>query len=218
MPPDPKVIFAWPGRTQLCPTRLPCWSPTNAASGGDPASALATPKTDEVSTSAGNMAAGTPSAEHADVDQPVASGRSRPVTAAFEWSVTCTWPSLSTHATQVSTVPKQRSRSRPGSYVLSSQATLVADWLGASCSPWSALAVMQSNTVRRSCQPSPGPTGSPVARSHTMVLARCAVMPTASTGPPSASEARATSSTAAAMPTASNSTNPGNGVAGGNAR
>ena len=37
--------------------------------------------------------------------------------------------------------------------------------------------------VRRSCQPRPGPTGSPVARSQTMVVARWLVMPTASTGP-----------------------------------
>ena len=38
---------------------------------------------------------------------------------------------------------------------------------------------MQSKTVRRSCQPMPGPIGSPVARSHTIVLARWLVMPTA---------------------------------------
>ena len=37
----------------------------------------------------------------------------------------------SVHASQVSTVPKQRSRLRSGSKVSSSQATLVADWFGA---------------------------------------------------------------------------------------
>ena len=42
----------------------------------------------------------------------------------------------------------------------------------------------QIPTVRRSCQPMPGPTGSPVARSHTMVEARWLAMPTPSTGPP----------------------------------
>ena len=47
----------------------------------------------------------------------------------------------------------------------------------------------QSPTVRRSCQPRPGPTGSPVARSHTMVEARWLAMPTPSTGPASASAA-----------------------------
>ena len=55
----------------------------------------------------------------------------------------------------------------------------------------------------RSCggpaSPSAGPTGSPVARSHTMVDARWLAMPTASTGPPSASTARATSSATSAM-------------------
>ena len=40
----------------------------------------------------------------------------------------------------------------------------------------------------------PGPTGSPVARSHTIVDARWFVMPTASTGPPSSSAAVAHSS------------------------
>ena len=44
---------------------------------------------------------------------------------------------------------------------------------------WVALAVMHSPTVRRSCQPSAGPIGSPVARSQTTVLARWLVMPTA---------------------------------------
>ena len=41
-------------------------------------------------------------------------------------------------------------------------------------------------TVRRSCHPSPGPTGSPVARSQTTVEARWLAMPTASTVPASA--------------------------------
>ena len=58
---------------------------------------------------------------------------------------------------------------------------------------------MQSNTVRRSCQPSPGPIGWPVARSHTSVEARWLVMPTASTGPAAASDCVATSSTASAI-------------------
>ena len=44
--------------------------------------------------------------------------------------------------------------------------------------------VMHSITVRRSCQPRPGPMGSPVSRSHTTTLARWLVMPTASIGDP----------------------------------
>ena len=48
-----------------------------------------------------------------------------------------------------------------------------------------------SPIVRRSCQPRPGPTASPVARSHTIVDPRWLEMPTASTGPAAASAARA---------------------------
>ena len=218
IPPVPNVILARPGRTHPWPTRLPCWSPTSAAKGGDPASALASPKTPVESTTVGSISIGTPSAAQASVDHAVVSARSRPVTAAFDGSVTCTAPPDSTHATQVSTVPKHRSRSRAPAMLFSSQATLVADWLGASASPCSAFAVMQSNTVRRSCQPSPGPIGWPVLRSHTNVEARWLVMPTASTGPAAASDLVATSSTAAAIAAPSNSTSPGNGVDGGNGR
>ncbi len=71
---------------------------------------------------------------------------------------------------------------------------------------------------RRRCagpaNPVPVPTGSPVARSHTMVEARWLAMPTPSTGPASARLRRATSRAASAMAVASNSTRPGNGVDG----
>ena len=56
--------------------------------------------------------------------------------------------------------------------MLSSQTIFVADWFGARARSCSALAMMHSTTVRRSCQPMPGPTGAPVARSHTIVEAR----------------------------------------------
>ena len=39
-------------------------------------------------------------------------------------------------------------------------------------------------TVRRSCQPMPGATGFPLARSHTMLDARWLAIPTPATGPP----------------------------------
>ena len=68
---------------------------------------------------------------------------------------------------------------------------------GANRSP-SPCQTRQSPTVRRSCQPRPGPTGSPVARSQATVEARWLVTPTAATGPPSASAARATSRAASA--------------------
>ncbi|MGA3147547.1 MAG: hypothetical protein ABSF33_08730 [Acidimicrobiales bacterium] len=130
-----------------------------------------------------------------------------------------TWrlPFDNVHATQVSTVPKASSprsdRERSGSARSSSAATFVAEALGATLIPraWSS---RQVPTVRRSCQPSPGPTGEPVARSQTMVDARWLAIPTASTGPPSARVCDATATTAAAMASASNSTSPGKGVSG----
>ena len=79
--------------------------------------------------------------------------------AALVWSVTWTAPPDNRHASHVSSVPKPRSRSAAPGVLASSHATLVADWFGASDSPWSALATMHSVTVRRSCQPSAGPTG-----------------------------------------------------------
>ena len=74
-------------------------------------------------------------------------------------------------------------RVRSGSAMSSRAATLVAEALGATRMPWP-WSSRQVPTVRRSCHPSPGPTGTPVARSHTMVDARWLAMPTASTGPP----------------------------------
>ncbi len=99
----------------------------------------------------------------------------RPVTPALEASVMWRRPPESVHATQVSTVPKASSpaptRDRSGSAMSSRAATLVADAFGATRIPlpWSS---RQVPTVRRSCHPRPGPTGTPVARSHTMVEAR----------------------------------------------
>ena len=103
-----------------------------------------------------------------------------------EWSVTWTAPPDSSTRARCRRC-RSRGRGRGRRRVLSSShATLVADWFGASARPCSALAVMHSTTVRRSCQPSAGPIGSPVARSHTTVLARWLVIPTALTGSPAA--------------------------------
>ena len=110
------------------------------------------------------------------------SAASRPVTRRVGVVGDVQLPPASDHASQVSTVPKHRSRSRAPSTWSSSQASLVADWFGASARSWVALAMMHSPTVRRSCQPSAGAIGSPVARSHTIVLARWLVMPTAVIG------------------------------------
>ena len=165
----------------------------------------------------GRIASGMRSAARSSALHPAPSPRSRPVTPALEASVTWSRPPDRVQATQVSTVPKASSprsdRARSGSARSSRAATLVADALGATRMPlaWSS---RQVPTVRRSCHPSPGPTGTPVARSQTMVDARWLAMPTASTGPPSARLDEATSTTASAMAAASNSTRPGKGVSG----
>ena len=114
--------------------------------------------------------------------QSLPSPRCSPVTPALVASVTWSAPSERCQASHVSTVPTQRSRARSGSASSSRWATLVADALGATPRP-SAWSTRQVPIVRRSCQPSAGPTGSPVARSHTIVEARWLAMPTASTGP-----------------------------------
>ena len=166
---------------------------------------------------AGRTASGMRSAASTFGSHPEPSPWTSPVTPALEASVTCSAPPDRVQATQVSTVPKASSprsaRERSGSAWSRMAASLVAEALGATRMPWP-WSSRQVPTVRRSCQPSPGATGTPVARSHTMVEARWLAMPTASTGPPSARLAEATSTTAAAMAAASNSTSPGKGVSG----
>ena len=87
---------------------------------------------------------------------------------------------------------------RSGSAMSRRKASFVADWFGANRVP-SAASTRHIPAVRRSCQPTPGATGSPVRASHTIVDARWFAMPTASTGPPSASAAVATASAASAI-------------------
>ena len=53
IPPVPNVIFAGPGVTHAWPTSDACWSPTSAAIGGAPGSAVAGPTIPLVSTSVG---------------------------------------------------------------------------------------------------------------------------------------------------------------------
>ncbi len=219
MPPVPNVTFVMPGRTQPWPGQRALLV---ADQGGDRAApARRRPRPGPWPRRPGRRCrrapAGRPpgcAASRAPCrTSRSASGVSRPVVAALDGSVTCSAPPDRCQATHVSTVPTTRSRLRSGSAASSRWRALVADSLGASVTP-SPCRTRQSPTVRRSCQPRPGPTGSPVARSHTMVDARWLVMPTAATGPPSASAARATSSAASAISVASNSTRPGAGEEG----
>ena len=141
--------------------------------------------------SRGSIAAGMPSASSTRVvPTRCRRRRSRPVTAALVASVTCSAPSDSVHAIQVSTVPKHEvARARRGRAVSSSHASLVADWFGADAQP----SAVQHEARRRPCagpaSRCPGRPARPSARSHTIVDARWLEMPTASTGPPSSSAA-----------------------------
>ena len=217
MPPVPKVALARPAVVQLWPMREACWSPAIPAIGGAPASVDAWPTMPEESTIPGRTAAGMRRADSRCSLQPSPSPWMRPVTPALEASVTWSAPSDRTQATHVSMVPKASSprsaRERSGSTWSRMAASLVADAFGATRMPW-AWSSRQVPTVRRSCHPSPGATGTPVARSHTRVEARWLAIPTASTGPPSARLRVATSRTAAAMASPSNSTSPGKGESG----
>ena len=99
---------------------------------------------------------GMPKAAARSSFQPAGSPPQRPVTAALVWSVTCTSPPVSVHANQRVDGAEAEIPIAGSGTLASSQASLVIDWFGASETPCSALAVMQSNTVRRSCQPIPG--------------------------------------------------------------
>ena len=92
-----------------------------------------------------------------------------------------------------------------------SHLALVANWFGATRTP-SGWSIKQSMTVRRSCQPSAGPTGSLVVASNMIVVARWLAMPTKSAGPASARVSWAQASARVAISSASNSTSPGFGV------
>ncbi len=109
MPPVPNVTLANPGRVQPWPTSDACWSPAIPAMGGAPGSALAGPTTPLESTTVGRTPRGMRKASRIVSFHAAASPHS-PVTPALLASVTCRAPFDRVHATQVSTVPKQRSR------------------------------------------------------------------------------------------------------------
>ncbi len=139
---------------------------------------------------------------------------------ALVWSLTCSDPPDSVHATQLSTVPKQRSRPARSPLLARIQASFVTDWFGASAQPCSARAIRHSPIVRRSCQPRPGPIGSPGRaipddRAGPLVGDADGDAPAR---PTVASTACAASSTLVAMSAASNSTRPGAGLVGGHGR
>ena len=173
-----------PGSTHPWPTSDACWSPTRQAIGGLPGRAVASPTTPDESTNRGSRPAGTPSRSSTRPLHSPPSRASKPVTAALVWSVTCSAPPDSDQASQLSTVPKHRSRSRAPVDVVEQPGDLgrrlVRRQASGRARRWAA---MHSPTVRRSCHPSAGAIGSAVARSHRIVLARWLVMPTTSTRP-----------------------------------
>ena len=213
IPPVPNVIFAGPGATQPRPMSEACWSPAMPRIIGAPSSAVAGARSPVESTMVGSIDPGMPSRSSNASSQPRPSPVSNPVRPALVASVMWASPRVRTKAIHESTVPKQRSRERSGSCSERRCVSLVADWFGAKRRP-SACSTRQSPRVRRSCQPRPLATGSPVARSQTMVEARWLVMPIDAIGPWFASMDRARSSVVVAMTIASNSTSPGAGDSG----
>ena len=107
-------------------------------------------------------------------------------------SVTCTWPPVSFHSSQVSMVPKASSpcaaaTCAPGTWS-SSQRILVPEKYGSMTRPVlrctgsvrpAARSCAHSGSVRRSCQTMALAIGWPVRRSHSTVVSRWLVMPMA---------------------------------------
>ena len=122
--------------------------------------------------------------------QSAPSPRWSPVTPALVASVTWSAPSDRCQASHESTVPTHRSRRAVG---VGHVEEVARPWWPTRWAPRGCPRPAAPGRCRRCGGPAsrgPGPTGSPVARSHTIVDARWLVMPTASTGPPSASAAR----------------------------
>ena len=146
----------------------------------------------EEGTTCGNTAAGTrSSASMAGSHSPVRRF-SRSVRLALLASVTWCLPPVRFHTSQLSMVPKASSprsaRSRaPGTWSRI-HASLVPEKYGSSRRPVAAVTAgswpaatkaLQVSAVRRSCQTMAWWMGSPVRRSHTTVVSRWLVMPTA---------------------------------------
>ncbi len=221
---------------QAWPKRAACWSPTMPAIGmaAPKTSASVSPTTPQLSHTSGSTWRGTPnSPSNSSSQSPLAISQSR-VRDALVASVRCRRPPLSFHMSQESTVPKASSPARarviPSGTESRIQRSFVAEKYGSSSRPVlrrtsGSHPVRRSSShasaVRRSCHTMAGATGSPLARSHTMVVSRWLVMPMATTrlsaaaapGPSSTfvSASRAVSRCVAQISPGSCSTHPGRG-------
>ena len=142
----------------------------------------ASPTTPDESTTVGSTPRGMRSASSTRVVPAGAVARhAGPVTPALVASVTCSGPAATgSRRPSVSTVPKQRSRlATSGSARSRRHGQLGGRHVGRDADALLAWRARHVPTVRRSCQPMPGPTGSPVARSQTIVEARWLAIPTA---------------------------------------
>ena len=181
MPPVPNVTLVMPGRTHPWPTSEACWSPTSAAIGRRrPSSAggLARP---------GRRCRRAPAGRRGGIRSVSSTLSAHPVASGVQQAGGGGVGRVGHVQRTAREVPRHPRVDR-------------AEARGRGCGrgrrrragggPWwptrsgparrpSPCRTRQSPTVRRSCQPRPGPTGSPVARSHTIVDARWLVMPTA---------------------------------------
>ncbi len=120
--PVPNVALASPGRTQPCPINEACWSPAMPQMGGAPGRALASATAPDDVTSFRHARCGHPEPLQSRagpkpwsaVPASTASVGSKPVMAALLRSVTWARPPLNCQTTQVSRVPKRRSRPAVG--------------------------------------------------------------------------------------------------------
>ena len=161
IPPVPKVALASPGRVQPCPTSEACWSPAMPQMAGAPGQrARPRPPGPTSRRWRGRTDRGMRSASSMASSQSAPSAAEQPGDPGVGGVGDVQGPPDSVQATQVSTVPKHRSRVRSGSAMSRSMASLVADSLGATAMPWSR-STRQVPTVRRSCQPEAGPDGLP---------------------------------------------------------
>src|SRR5918995_3764616 len=112
------------------------------AIGGAPGSTLAVPHVPTESTTSGSTDRGIENASSTASFQSLPStSRSAEVAAdALVWSLTCDAPPDNVHATQLSTVPKHRSRPDSSPVLPRIQASFVTDWFGAIDQPCSTLA------------------------------------------------------------------------------
>uniref|UniRef100_A0A8W7PH66 Uncharacterized protein n=1 Tax=Anopheles coluzzii TaxID=1518534 RepID=A0A8W7PH66_ANOCL len=185
--PVPYVAFARPRVKHSCPTSADCWSPRQPASGMCCSGRnLISPYTSELDRMVGSISSGTSKNFISALSYLSVSMFISMVRDAFDTSVTWAPPSgppVRFQISHVSTVPNRQLPARTAPFTFgtlsSSQRSLTAEKYGDSGSPHSGLSWSTVEDVRMSCQTIALYSGSPVVRSHTIVVSRWFVTPIA---------------------------------------